>query len=152
MNFCELLGRRTFEVQVHDFLSTMQKAATAAAQSDRRYEVIIDLTEQTYLLREITMPDLWQVLEEEIIVNKAFGDNCYVAYVEFDDRDYTDPEHMRAMFRAGHSGWQYGGKIVLRDEYERDYSVVVNRFSGVVTLERGDVELMEPRAEVDVLF
>ena len=150
MNFCELLGRRTFEAQVHDFVSTMQKAATAAAQSDRRYEVIVDLTEQSYLLREITVPDLWQVLEEEIIVNKAFGDNCYAVYVEFDDRDYTNEG--RARFRAGHSGWQYGGKIVLRDEYERDYSVVVNRLSGVVTLERGDVELLEPRAEVDVVF
>lgn len=152
MNLCQLLRRSTFRAQVHDFVTTMQMAATAAAQSDRRYEIIIDITEQNYVLREITTPDITQVLEEEIIVNNAFGDNCYVAYVLFDDGDYTDPEHMRAMFRVGHSGWQYGGKIVLRDEYERDYSVVVNRLSGVVKLRNGDVELLEPRSSTDVVF
>ena len=150
MNLCQLLRRSTFRAQVHDFVTTMQMAATAAAQSDRRYEVIVDLTEQRYVLREITVPDLTQVLEEEIIVNDAFGDTYYVAYVLFDDGDYTNEG--RAKFRAGHSGWQYGGKIVLRDEYERDYSVVVNRLSGVVKLRNGDVELLEPRSSTDVVF
>jgi hypothetical protein len=127
-------------------------AASAAAESNRRYEIIIDITEQNYVLREITTADLWEVLEEEIIVDNYFGDNCQVSYVLFDDGDYTDPEHMRARFRAGHSGWQYGGKIVLLDEDERPYSVMVNRISGIVTLKRGDVEVMVPRAKKDVYF
>ena len=142
MNLSGLLIRNTFRARVQEFVSTMQMAANAAAESNRRYEVIIDLTEQSYVLRQITMPDLTQFLEEEIIVNNDFGDNCRVSYVFFDDGDYTNDG--RAKFRAGHSGWQYGGKIVLLDENEQEYSVVVNRLSRVITLKEGDVELLVP--------
>lgn len=151
-NLFGLLRKSRFRAQVQEFVSTMQMAANAAAESDRRYEVIIDLIEQNYVLRQITSPDLTQVLEEEIIVNNAFGDSCRADYVLFDDGDYTDPEHMRAKFRAGHSGWTYGGKIVLLDENEQPYSVVVNRISRVVTLEKGDVQVLVPKAKKDVLF
>jgi hypothetical protein len=51
----------------------MQMAVSAAAESDRRYEVIIDLTEQSYLLRQITSPDLSEVLDEEIIAESKGG-------------------------------------------------------------------------------
>ena len=145
-----LLRRNTFKAQVQELVSTMQMAASAAAQSDRRYEVIIDLTEQSYLLRQITSPDLSEVLEEEIIVENNFSDNCWVAYVEFDDGDYTNEG--RAKFRAGHAGWQYGGKIVLLDRAEQPYSVVVNRINRIITLREGDVELLMPRAKEDVPF
>jgi len=151
-NLFGLLGKSTFRAQVQEFVSTMQMAASAAAESDRRYEVIIDLTEQNYVLREITSPDLSGVLEEEIIVKNDFSDNCRVDYVLFDDGDETDPEHMRAKFRAGHSGWQYGGKIVLLDEDERVYSVVVNRMNRIITLKKGDVEILLPKAKNEVPF
>ena len=151
-NLFGLLGKSTFRAQVQEFVSTMQMAASAAAESDRRYEVIIDLTEQNYVLREITSPDLSGVLEEEIIVKSDFSDNCRVDYVLFDDGDETDPEHMRAKFRAGHSGWQYGGKIVLLDEDERVYSVVVNRMNRIITLKKGDVEILLPKAKNEVPF
>lgn len=144
-----LLRRNTFRALVQDFVSTMQMAARAAAESDRRYEVIIDLTEQSYLLRQITSPDLSQVLEEEIIVYSDFGNNCRVAYVEFDDGDYTNQG--LAKFRAGHAGWQYGGKIVLLDENEQPYSVVVNRLNRTINLTRNDVALRVPKAKNDVL-
>jgi hypothetical protein len=152
------LRKSTFKGQIRGFVSTVQMAAAAAAESNRRYEVIIDLTEQSYLLREITSPDIFQVLEEEIIVDNDFGDKCYVAYVLFDDIDFSLDESYsyvdegRARFRAGHAGWQYGGKIVLLDEDEQPYSVVINRMSRSVTLERGDVELMEPKGHDEVLF
>ena len=142
MNLSGLLRRNTFRARVQEFVSTMQMAANAAAESDRRYEVIIDLTEQNYVLRQITVPDLTQFLEEEIIVNNDFGDNCRASYVLFDDGDYSNDG--RAKFRAGHSGWQYGGKIVLLDEDEQEYSVVVNRLSRVIALKEGDVELLVP--------
>ena len=145
-----LLARSTFKAQARELVSTMQMAASAAAESDRRYEVIIDLTEQNYVLRQITSPDLSQVLEEEIIVENDFSDNCRVAYVLFDDGDYTNEG--RAKFRAGHAGWQYGGKIVLLDADEQAYSVVVNRLNRIITLEEGDVELLVPRAEYEVPF
>ena len=152
MNLFGLLRENTFRAQVQEFASTMQMAASAAAESDRRYEVIIDLTEQNYVLREITSPDLSGVLEEEIIVKSDFSDNCRVDYVLFDDADETDPEHMRAKFRAGHSGWQYGGKIVLLDGDEQAYSVVVNRMNRIITLKKGDVEILMPKTKNEVPF
>ena len=151
-NVFGLLRKNTFKVQARQFVSTMQMAAVAAAESDRRYEVIIDLTEQSYTLRQITSPDLFQVLEEEIIVTNDFGDNCQVIYVLFDDLMETDEDHQIAKFRAGHAGWQYGGKVVLLDEQEQPYSVVVNRMNRVVRLQKGDVELLMPRAKDEVLF
>jgi prepilin-type N-terminal cleavage/methylation domain-containing protein len=150
VNFFSVLKRSTFKGQVQDFISTMQMAASAASESNRRYEVIIDLTEQSYLLRQITTSDLSEVLDEEIIVQNYFGSNCRAAYVEFDDGDYTNEG--RAKFRAGHSGWQYGGKIVLLDEEEKPYSVVINRLNRMVELKEGDVELLVPKAEDEVPF
>jgi Tfp pilus assembly protein FimT len=152
-NFSGLLRRSTFKAQASDFVSTMQMAASAAAESDRRYEVIIDIAEQSYMLRQITSPFLpSDVLEEEIIVNNDFGDNCRVVYVLFDDLVSTDEEHQKAFFRAGHAGWQAGGKIVLLDEDEQPYSVVVNRLSRIVTLREGDVELLMPKSQDEVPF
>ncbi len=145
-----LLRKNTFRAQVQGLISTMQMAASAAAESNRRYELIIDPTQQNYILREITSPDLSQVLEEEIIVENDFSDNCRVAYIEFDDGEYIN--NGWAKFRAGHSGWQYGGKIVLFDEKEQPYSVVVNRLNRIVSLKEGDVKLLEPKDKEEVLF
>ncbi|MHC4463318.1 MAG: pilus assembly FimT family protein [Planctomycetota bacterium] len=150
MSLLGVLRRGTFKAQAQELVSTMQMAASAAAESDRRYEVIIDLTEQSYLLRQITSPDLSEVLEEEIIVNNYFSDNCWVVYVEFDDGDWTNEG--QAKFRAGHAGWQYGGKIVLFDREEQPYSVVVNRINRIITLREGDVGLLVPMAKEDVPF
>ncbi len=150
MNLFGLIRKSTFKVQSQEFVSEKQMAANAAAESDRRYEVIIDITEQNYTLREITTADLSQVLEEEIIVKNDFTDNCRLYYVLFDDGDYTDES--RAKFRAGHLGWQYGGKIVLLDSDGNEYSVVVNRLSRIITLERGDVELLEPKRNDELFF
>ena len=150
VNLFGLLRKNTFRAQVQELVSTMQMAASAAAESERRYEVIIDLTEQNYLLREITSPDLSEILEEEIIVENDFSDSCRLVYVLFDDGDYTNEG--RAKFRAGHSGWQYGGRIVLLDADEQPYSVVVNRLNRIITLKKGEVELLVPKAEEDVPF
>ncbi|MGA1979776.1 MAG: prepilin-type N-terminal cleavage/methylation domain-containing protein [Sedimentisphaerales bacterium] len=152
-NFSGLLRRSTFKAQANEFVSTMQMAASAAAESDRRYEVIIDIAEQRYTLRQITSPQLpSDVLEEEIIVENDFSDNCRVIYVLFDDLVETDENHQKAFFRAGHAGWQAGGKIVLLDGDEQPYSVVVNRLSRIVTLQEGDVELLMPRRQDEVPF
>ncbi len=145
-----LLRRNTFRAQAQELVSTMRMAAAAAAQSDRRYEVIIDITEQSFLLREITSPDLQQVLEEEIIVENNFSDNCRVVYVWFDDGE--DTNEGRARFRVGHSGWQFGGKIVLLDEDEQPYSVLVSRINRMIVLAEGDVELLEPKTRGELPF
>lgn len=152
MNFFGLVRKNTFKVQANEFVTTMQMAASAAAESDRRYEVIIDLTEQSYTLRQITNPDLSQIFEEEIIATNNFGYNCQVVYVLFDDLMETDEDHQIAKFRAGHNGWQYGGKVVLLDEKEQPYTVIVNRMNRVVRLAEGDVELLMPKAKDEVFF
>jgi type II secretory pathway pseudopilin PulG len=152
MNFSGLLSKNTFKLQINDFVSTMQMAASAAAESDRRYEVIIDLTEQSYTLRQITNPDLFEVLEEEVIATNDFGSDCQAVYVLFDDLMETDEDHQIAKFRAGHAGWQYGGKVVFLDENEQPYSVIVNRMNRVVRLQKGDVELLMPKAKDEVFF
>ena len=145
-----LLGRSTFKAQMQGFVSTMQMAARAAAESDRRYEVIIDIEEQSYLLRQITNPDLSEVLEEEIILQADLSENCRVAYVQFDDAEYTNEG--RAKFRAGRAGWAYGGKIVLFDKDEKPYTVMVNRLNRIVGLEPGDVMILEPRTKDELPF
>ena len=157
--FFRLLRKSTFKAQVQDFVSTMQMAVNAAAESDRRYEVIIDLTEQSYMLRQITSPDLFaDVLEEEIIVENNFGNNCWAEYILFDDYEigygesYSFTNEGRAKFRAGRSGWQYGGVIVLLDEDDRPYTVVVNRISRVVTLKEGELEPLVPRSQDEMSF
>jgi prepilin-type N-terminal cleavage/methylation domain-containing protein len=150
VNLSGFLRKNKFKAQVQDLISTLQMASNAAAESDRRYEVIIDLTEQSYLLRQITSPDLSEVLDEEIITEGNFGNNCTIAYVQFDDGDYANEG--RAKFRAGHAGWQYGGKIVLLDEREQPHSVVVNRLNTIIQLKEGDVDLTAPKAQYEVFF
>jgi prepilin-type N-terminal cleavage/methylation domain-containing protein len=148
VNIFTMLNRNTFKAQAQLLISTMQSAITAAAQSDRRYEFIVDLTNQSFLLRQITTPDLSQVLDEEIIVNENLSKKCKVIYVEFDDGDFTYDG--RAKFRAGHAGWAYGGKIILIDEHDQQYSIVVNRMSRIVTLENGNHQLLKPVPKDDL--
>jgi Tfp pilus assembly protein FimT len=146
-----VLGRSTFKSQVQDFISTMQMAGSNAAESGHKYEMIIDFAEQSYLLRELTTSDLAaDPLAEQTVTQGAFHGNCRVAYVEFDDGTYTNDS--RAKFRAGHAGWQYGGKIVFLDESEQPYAVVVNRMTPIIQLLEGDPPLMTPKAKEEVPF
>jgi hypothetical protein len=142
--------RYGFRATAQEFVSALQTAITTASESDRRYEVIIDLPQQTYLLREITSPDLSEVLDEEIILEGVFGGKCRAAYVQFDDGQSTQQD--RAKFRAGHAGWQYGGKIVLLDEEDHPYTVLVHRLNRVVELVDGDVELPMPLDQEAMAF
>ena len=144
-----LLRKNRFKTQVQEFISALRMAVVAASESDRRYEVIVDLAEQSFMLREITS-DLFEVLEEEIILENYFGRNCEVAYVRFDDDTYTSED--RAKFWAGHAGWAYGGVVVFLDSEQRPHSVVVNRLSRMIMLTEGEVALLEPKAKDDVPF
>jgi Tfp pilus assembly protein FimT len=153
VNLFDVLRRDTFKAQVQEFVSLMQMAASRAAESGHRYEMIIDLADQTYLLRELTGSDLTAaVQEEQIITQGAFRGNCKVAYVEFDDGTYANTSEERTKFRAGHAGWQYGGKVVFLDETEHPYAVIVNRVTPIVQLIEGDPPLMKPKAKEEVPF
>jgi prepilin-type N-terminal cleavage/methylation domain-containing protein len=144
------LRRQVFKATAHEFVAALQTAITAASESDRRYEVIVDLPEQTYLLREITTPDLAEVLEEEIVAQGTFDHTCRAVYVEFDDGQSTQQD--RAKFRAGHAGWQYGGKIVLLDEDDHPHTVLVHRLNRKIDLLDGDVELPMPQDQQAMAF
>lgn len=148
LNLFGVLGRRTFKGQIQSFISAMQMAAAGAAETGRRYEVIIDISEQTYLLREIRSSDLAEVADDEIIDSAAFGGHCRVSYVEFDDGDYENEG--QAKFRAGHAGWNYGGKVVFLDDKEQAHTVIVSRLNPIVKVVVGDPELMRPRAKDEV--
>ncbi len=151
MNLFGAFRRSSFRAQVQDFISTMHMAAAGAAESSRKYEVLIDFAEQSYLLRQITTSDLTEpVREEEVIAQGQFGDSCRVSYVEFDDGDFTNDG--KAKFRAGRAGWQYGGKIVFLDESEQPYVVMVNRLTPMVYLIEGDPPLMKPKAKEEIPF
>jgi len=146
-----VLRRSSFKAQVQDFVSTLQMAGSHAAESGRRYEVIVNLADQTYRLRELTTSDLTsEPLAEQIITEGAFQGNCRCAYVEFDDGKYTNQD--KAKFRAGHAGWQNGGKIVFLDESEQAYAVIVNRMTPIVQLLEGDPPLMTPKSKEEVPF
>jgi type II secretory pathway pseudopilin PulG len=149
-NLKALILRNSFKGQIQDFVSALEAAATSAAQSDKRYEVIIDITLQGYILRQISTPDLAQVLEEEIIVVNDFSANCTVSYVLFDDGDFANEG--RAKFRAGHNGWEFGGVVVFIDNEGQTYSVVVNRLSNIVKVEPGEVEMLWPKTSEELPF
>lgn len=147
-NLFGVLRRSTFKAQVQSFVSAMQMAASAAAETGRRYEVIVDVTEQSFLLRQISSSNLVEVLDEEIVVDALFGQSCRVSYVQFDDGTYANEG--RAKFRVGRSGWQYGGKIVFLDESEQVHTVAVGRLTPIVQVLQGDPELMRPKAKDEV--
>jgi len=149
-NIYGILGRNSFETQARELAYALQMAARAACESDDRYEVIIDLTEQEYIVRKITTSNLAVVLDEEIIIRRDFGSKCEAAYVEFDDMEWTNEG--RAKFRAGHAGWQYGGKIVLLDSEQQPYSVIINRMDTKVKLKEGEVNLLLPRRADEMRF
>lgn len=131
----------------------MQMAASAAAETGRRYEIIIDITEQGYELKQLTGSEIYVDRPDEtpgeIIVQNNLTENCRLVYVWFDDGIDTNT---KAWFRVGPSGWQNGGKIVLLDEKDQPYTIVVNRINRIVALEEGDLELLEPKSKDDLPF
>lgn len=149
-NTLGIFGRGKFERQVYGLTATLEKAALAAAESDRKYEVIIDIDEQSYTLRQITMPDLSVVLEEEVIAQEDLSASCVTIYVEFDDETWTN--NGQAKFRVGRAGWQYGGKIVLQDENQNEYSIVVNRLNKNMELKKGDAAILKPKKNDEMVF
>jgi Tfp pilus assembly protein FimT len=148
LNIISLVGKSRFKNKAQELIDLMHMAVTAAAETDKRYEVIFDTTEQTYTLRQITSPDLSEILDDDIIQTGQFNENCQLAYIEFDDTWRTNEDYELAFFRAGHSGWQAGGKIVLLDSSEQEYSIIVNRLNRIIELKKGNVEILVPKDNV----
>ncbi len=149
-NLLGALRKSRFEGQVQSFISTMQMAAAAASENGGRYEVIVHLGDQTYLLRRISGTNLSDVLDEEIITQGQFGAHCHASYVEFDDSTFTNDA--MAKFRVSPAGWHYGGKIVFLDDEEQPHAVVVTRLNPIVSLVDGDPTVLKPKAKDDLPF
>jgi type II secretory pathway pseudopilin PulG len=154
LNFSSAFTKAKFERQVNDFINVLKMAQNGAAESDKRYAVILNFDEQSYTLRRFDSLSLDVIPDEEAIITTGyFTGECYLDWILFDDFEYAIEETaFEARFYAGHSGWQYGGKIVLLDADGNPYSVVVNRLSRVITLQPGDVEILEPQYQEDVPF
>jgi Tfp pilus assembly protein FimT len=146
------LSKSLFNSESANLVNALQFAAASAAKSEKRYEVIINITEQSFTLRQITSPDLDQIFDEDIIIQQTFSSNCRIDYVIFDDLVHTDENHQIAKFRAGHSGWQNGGKIVLLDRNLQPYSLIVSRLNKLINIKKGDVSILLPKAEDEIPF
>jgi prepilin-type N-terminal cleavage/methylation domain-containing protein len=149
-NLKGIITRNSVKYKTQGLVSALEAATTTAVQSGKKYEVIIDIPQQSWLLREITSPDLSEVLEEEIVAQEEFGGNCRVSYVLFDDGEFTNED--RAKFRTSRSGWQFGGIIALLDQDEQPWSIVINRLSNIVRVEPGEAQIVWPRSKDEVPF
>lgn len=149
-NLKGIIVGNSFKARARGLVAALEAAAVSAGQSDKRYEVIIDIPRQSYLLREITSPDLAEVLEEEIISQEEFDENCQIAYVLFDDGEFTSED--MAKFRTSRAGWQFGGIIVLLDGDQQPWSIIIDRLSNVVRLEKGEAQIVWPRSKDELPF
>lgn len=152
MNLTDVLSRNSFKGRAYDLVKLFQMAAASAAETGRRYEIIINFNQNSYTLREITtgLVAVEDIKEEEIIQTGQFSDRFQLSYVIFDDGDWTN--EAPALFRVGKTGWQYGGKIVVADEDGKLYSIVINRLSRIINIVDGDVEILVPKSEDEVGF
>ena len=132
-----------FKSQANELAFTLQQAVRAASKNNNKYSIIINIAEQSYILRHIKSTELYEIQdEEEIIIEKYLTLDCQIAYVEFDDAEGTDEQNTIAHFVAARPGWQAGGKIALLDDEGNEYSIIVNRLSRIVELKKGFVELL----------
>lgn len=156
LSFGALWGNLRFKRQAEELVNVFQMAQNAAAQSDRRYAVILDFVEQKFVLREFQTLDLGTMDPDEAIIQTGyFSDALRIEYVLYDDlRDTRDDEDavLEARFLAGHSGWQYGGKVVLLDEDGQPWTIVIHRFAKPVALFEGDVPIFLPQDKQNVPF
>jgi hypothetical protein len=141
-------------------VATFQRAADSAYSNGKRYEIMVDLIEQTYLLREISSGNLEEVYEEEIIDKTDLPELCYIYGFDFDDPEFDsedsqldeDTETLIARFRVGPAGWQCGGKILLQDRNNNFYSIMISTLSRVVKLEKGDIPVIQSKRKEEVPF
>jgi type II secretory pathway pseudopilin PulG len=142
-----LWGGRQVQHQAEELVNLFQMAQEAAAQSDRRYAVILDFSEQKYVLRQFASLDLQTIPDEEAIIHTGyFTDRFQLDYVLYDDLEDTREKEdvTEARFYAGRSGWQYGGKVVVRDQDGNPWSILISRMVTPVRLVEGDVPILLP--------
>jgi Tfp pilus assembly protein FimT len=143
LNISGIAFSSKFSTQTTELVSTLRKAYDSAMQSNKRFEVKFDLARQSWLLRSLTPANYGQPAEQEEVIDECQLDShCRLIYIEFDDGVQTDEEFSVANFRAGRVGWQRGGRIIVADSSGTEYSIAINRLTGEVKLQKGDVPIL----------
>lgn len=155
LGFSALWGNLRFKRQADQLVQMFQMAQTAAGQSDRRYAVVLDFTEQSFTLREFKSLDLQTMDPDEAIIQTGyFSEALTLDYVLYDDlEDTRNAEDVtEARFLVGKSGWQYGGKVVLLDDDGLPWTIVIHRFAKPVELIQGEADIYLPQDSTNVPF
>jgi len=154
--FGAMWGNSRFKSRADELVNTFQMAYDAAIQTDRRYAVVLDRLSNTYVLRQFETLDFTVLPDEEaIIATGTFDDDFQFDFVLYDDLQDTRESgegFTEARFYAGHAGWQYGGKVVLRDRDGNPWSIVIHRLGKPVQLFEGDVDILLPQTKENVPF
>ncbi len=162
ISYSAMWGSLKFKREVRELVNIFQMAQDAAAQSDKRYEIILDSDAQGFVFREFigfTVLDDERPLEDDnvdAIQKTNFSDAVYLKFVEYDY--YTEEEEVLLAvekinfyrFVTGRPGWQAGGRIVLLDENDRPWTIVTHRFAKPVELIEGYESIPEPRNREDM--
>ena len=159
ISFGAMWGNLRFKRQAEELVGVFQMAYNAAAESDRRYAVVLDLIEQSFTLREFKSLDLATMDPDEAIIQTTyFSKALTIDYVLYDDGDFLSIDELEdetvadARFLAGKSGWKYGGIVVLRDEDGMPWTIVIHRFAKPVELFKGEWDIDPPMDAIDVPF
>ena len=156
ISFGALWGNTQFKSRAEDLVNVFQMAYEAAQQTDRRYAVILDRVENRYVLRQFEALDFSGIPDDEAILTTGrFDDNFQFDYVLYDDLEDTRESGQgftEARFYAGRAGWQFGGKVVLRDSKGNPWSILIHRLGKPVQLVEGDVEMLLPQTPDKVTF
>jgi type II secretory pathway pseudopilin PulG len=159
LSFGAMWGNLEFKRQADELVNVFQMAYNGAAQSSRRYAVVLDFTEQGFVLREFQSLDLAAMNPEEAVIQTGyFSKALTLDYVLYDDQEDTrDWENVtEARFLAGKAGWQYGGIVVILDEDGMPWTIVIHRLARPVELLKGEWDLdslgMLPMQKEDVRF
>lgn len=139
------------ERSAQQFMRVLKMAVNASAESNQRYGVVLDFDEQMYALMPYSTLDKDQILAEEpVLMTGEFHEDFQLSYVRFDDAqdtrnwDVSQASYFRVWLLAGRSGWQNGAKIVILDRDGNPYTIITNRFSKVITMVPGDMDILEP--------
>lgn len=159
VSFSAMWGNLRFKQQAEELVGVLQMAYNAATESDRRYAVVLDFTEQAFVLRQFMSLDFQTMHPDDAIIQtRYFNEALTLDYVVYDDlEDTREYENMtEARFLAGRSGWQYGGIVVLRDDDGMPWTIVIHRVAKPVQLLEGEWDLdslgMLPEYEENVPF
>lgn len=157
-SFSAMTGKIYFKRRAANLVQAFQSAVNTAQQSNRRYAVILNFDEKTWMLRQFNQLNFEGIPDDEAIIKTGFFDPRFdIDYVVYDDGiDTRQPREGQitsaALFFAGHGGWRNGGKVVLIDEDGRPWSIVIYRVGKPVELLEGDVPIMAPIPEEQMPF